>query len=348
MRYDNVLKTTKYVLFYIFQFEKNVSLPIFSGFRNNSTVLITILIVLKYKTMDVMNVEKKRNGDLPVLYDSEKIIKRTSWRNSEILVAEIESYIDENLPEYFHTSHYAILFVTQGTLRGKFNLLDIELKAPTAVCIFNDHILHHISNTPDLKIRLLSFSPVIAEKLMLSLPYDKLHYAYIRPATQIDAPNMQTIMLYLDLVEELTRKETPNQQTTILHLIRSLVSFLYGFFTDSLSSQKPLSRAEELTRRFLSLVDQCCHEHHDIKWYADELHLTSTYVANVVKQVTGSTAGDCISEILIRKAKSLLLTSTLSVQQISDRLGFQNQSHFGTFFRRSVGVSPKAFRTRGE
>ena len=203
MRYDNVLKTTKYVLFYIFQFEKNVSLPIFSGFRNNSTVLITILIVLKYKTMDVMNVEKKRNGDLPVLYDSEKIIKRTSWRNSEILVAEIESYIDENLPEYFHTSHYAILFVTQGTLRGKFNLLDIELKAPTAVYIFNDHILHHISNTPDLKIRLLSFSPVIAEKLMLSLPYDKLHYAYIRPASQIDAPNMQTIMLYLDLVEEL-------------------------------------------------------------------------------------------------------------------------------------------------
>jgi hypothetical protein len=30
MRYDNVLKTTKYVLFYIFQFEKNVSLPILS------------------------------------------------------------------------------------------------------------------------------------------------------------------------------------------------------------------------------------------------------------------------------------------------------------------------------
>ena len=51
MRYDNVLKTTKYVLFYIFQFEKNVSLPIVSGFRNNSTVLITILIVLKYKIL---------------------------------------------------------------------------------------------------------------------------------------------------------------------------------------------------------------------------------------------------------------------------------------------------------
>ncbi len=295
-----------------------------------------------------MKNNKKRNDELPVLYDWEKIVKRTSWRNSEIQVAEIDGYGDENLPEYFRTSHYAILFITQGTLCAKINQLDIELKAPAAVYIFNDHVLRYNNSTLDLKVRLLSFSPVIAEKLMLSLPYDKLHYAYIRPASQIDAPNMQTLMLYLDLAEELMRKETPNRQTTILHLIRSLVSFLYGFFTDNLASQKPLSRAEELTGRFLSLVDQCCHEHHDIKWYADELHLTPTYVANVVKQVTGSTAGDCISEILIRKAKSLLQTSTLSVQEISDRLGFQNQSHFGTFFRRAVGVSPKAFRTGGE
>lgn len=295
-----------------------------------------------------MKSDKKRNDDLPVMYDSEKIITRTSWYNNEIQVAEIGNYISEETPEYFRTSHYAILFITQGTLSAIINQVGIEMKAPAAAFIFNDHELHYNSSSPDLKIRLLSFSPVIAEKLMLSLPYDKLHFAYVRPASQIDAPNMQTIMLYLDLVEELMRKETPNRQTTILHLIRSLVSFLYGFYADSLSSQKPLSRAEELTGRFLSLVDQCCHEHHDIKWYADELHLTPTYVANVVKQVTGSTAGDCINEILIRKAKSLLLTSTFSVQEISDRLGFQNQSHFGTFFRRAVGVSPKAFRTGGE
>ncbi|MBQ4442272.1 MAG: AraC family transcriptional regulator [Bacteroidales bacterium] len=291
---------------------------------------------------------KKKSGDLPILYDSEKIIKRTSWHDRELLIAEIGIYEDANIPEYFRTSHYAILFVMQGALSGKFNQLDIEIKAPAAVYIFNDHVLHYNSSTPDLKVRLLSFSPVIAEKLSLSLPYDKLHYAYVRPAAQLDASSMQTIMLYLDLIEELMQKENQKRQTTILHLVRSLLSFLYEFFTDSLATQKPLSRAEELTGRFLSLVDQCCHEHHDIKWYADELHLTPTYVANVVKQVTGSTAGDCISEILIRKAKSLLRTSTLSVQEISDRLGFQNQSHFGTFFRRAVGVSPKAFRTGGE
>lgn len=68
------------------------------------------------------------------------------------------------------------------------------------------------------------------------------------------------------------------------------------------------------------------------------------YVANVVKEVTGLTAGDCIDVNIIRQAKALMQIKTLTLQQISDSLGFQNQSHFGTFFHRHTGLRPKAFR----
>ena len=291
-----------------------------------------------------MNTNKNRNDELPVLFDSSSIIRRTAWENNEILVAEIGNYADENMPKYFRTSHYAILFVTQGSLSGRVNMVDFEMKAPAAVYIFNDHVLHYNSSSPDLKVRLISFSPVIAEELSLSLHYDNLQYAYARPAAQLDETSMQTIMHYLDLMEILMQKESQERRTTIIKLIQSLSSFFYEFHADSLSSQKPFSRSEELAGQFLSLVDMHCHEHHNIKWYADALHLTPVYVSNVVKQVTGRTAGDNITDCLVRKAKSLLLTSTLSIQQISDRLGFQNQSHFGTFFRRAVGTSPQKFR----
>ena len=294
-----------------------------------------------------MNTDKNRNNELPVLFDSSSIIRRTAWENNEILVAEIGNYADENMPKYFRTSHYAILFVTQGSLSGRVNMVDFEMKAPAAVYIFNDHVLHYNSSSPDLKVRLLSFSPMIAEELSLSLPYDNLQYAYARPAAQLDETSMQAIMHYLDLMEILMQKESTERRTTIIKLIQSLSSFFYEFHANSLSSQKPFSRSEELAGQFLSLVDMHCHEHHNIKWYADALHLTPVYISNVVKQVTGRTAGDNLTDCLVLKAKSLLLTSTLSVQQISDRLGFQNQSHFGTFFRRAVGMSPQKFR-RGD
>lgn len=293
-----------------------------------------------------MNTNINRNDELPALNDSSSIIRRTAWENDEIMVAEIGNYADESIPLYFHTSHYAVLFITQGTLSGKINMVDFEMKAPAAVYIFNDHVLHYNSSSPDLKVRLLSFSPVIAEELSRSLHYDDVHYAYARPAAQLDETSMQTIMHYLDLMEMLMQKKSQERRTTIIRLIQSLSSYFYEYHANSLSSQKPFSRSEELAGQFLSLVDMHCHEHHNIKWYADALHLTPVYVSNVVKQVTGRTAGDNITDCLVRKAKSLLLTSTLSIQQISDRLGFQNQSHFGTFFRRAVGTSPKAFRTK--
>ena len=291
-----------------------------------------------------MKTKKTADKTLPVLDDSQSIIKCTSWRNNEIRVAEIGDFASENKPEYFHTNDYAILFIYQGTLCGKFNQLEAEMTAPSAVYIFNDHVLHYKSNSPDFRARILGYSPAIAEELSLPIPYDKVHYAYVRPVMHLDEQGMRTVMHYLDFLEELMSGDAPNRHSSILHLIRSLVMYLIDFYTESILSQKPLSRPEELVGRFLSLVDNHCHEHHCIDWYANELCLTPKYVANVVKDVTNRTAGECINETLIRQAKSLLITSTLSIQQIADRLGFKNQSHFGTFFHRIVGMSPKKYR----
>ena len=74
--------------------------------------------------------------------------------------------------------------------------------------------------------------------------------------------------------------------------------------------------------------------------------LSPKYISSVVKQVIGRTTGECITYNLIRQAKLLLLTTTLPVQQIADRLGFRSQSHFGTFFRRNVGMGPRQFREK--
>lgn len=51
-----------------------------------------------------------------------------------------------------------------------------------------------------------------------------------------------------------------------------------------------------------------------------------------------------ISEGNIRQAKSMLSSTSQTIQEIADRLGFQNQSHFGTFFRRYTGKNPSAYR----
>lgn len=46
----------------------------------------------------------------------------------------------------------------------------------------------------------------------------------------------------------------------------------------------------------------------------------------------------------IEKAKTLLMTTSLSITEIGTAVGFSNPSHFASTFGRRVGVSPRAYR----
>jgi AraC-like DNA-binding protein len=154
---------------------------------------------------------------------------------------------------------------------------------------------------------------------------------------------------YFSLLREVL--QTPQiqaQREIVRDLVRSMILYIHGLYDASFVPTHTLTRAEETVGRFMILVEQQSHAHHTIEWYASELCLSPKYMANLVKQVTGRSAGDCINAHLMAQAKWLLGSSSLSVLEISDRLGFQNQSHFGTFFKRHEGISPAAFRKKKE
>ncbi len=66
--------------------------------------------------------------------------------------------------------------------------------------------------------------------------------------------------------------------------------------------------------------------------------------ARAFKQTTGISPHQYVLKQRIERAKFLLANTNLTLQAISYQLGFSSQSHFTTTFRRSVGVTPKAFR----
>jgi len=135
-----------------------------------------------------------------------------------------------------------------------------------------------------------------------------------------------------------------NQSAAVLNLVRSIHYFLADDHFVQPQQAQTLSRAEQICGQYLSLVEMHCREQHTVEWYASQLCLAPKYLSNVIKQTLDISPNVCIDRVLIRQAKSLLSSTSLSIQQISDRLGFQNQSHFGTFFKRQTGLSPKAFK----
>ena len=289
--------------------------------------------------------EEKIWQELPVLRDISNATSRVCL-GDEVQLTKIEGST-ELLPEYFQTSVYALCLNVRGRITANINHLPYEIEAPCFSSILINQVLGEINASDDMVQYVLSFSPQFAEDLHLNLPGNAHIRAYMRPIFPLTEQQMRVTMRYLDLLRDMmVVPDVSNVREVVLNLVRSMVYYVYGLYDKSFTHLYTISRAEELAGRFLALVETHCREHHTLEWYANEMCLSPKYISSVVKQVIGRTTGECITYNLIRQAKLLLLTTTLPVQQIADRLGFRNQSHFGTFFRRNVGMGPRQFREK--
>lgn len=107
-----------------------------------------------------------------------------------------------------------------------------------------------------------------------------------------------------------------------------------------------MKRADLLFREFKKLSVEHYLRHHDIGFYADALHISTTYLSRIVKRTTGHTVYAHLSGLLTAEARRFLESTDKDVKEIADRLGFADQSSFGKFFRSQSGLSPQHYRQR--
>jgi AraC-like DNA-binding protein len=72
--------------------------------------------------------------------------------------------------------------------------------------------------------------------------------------------------------------------------------------------------------------------------------LTPQYLNQITTNIFGKTLSSIISDLLFSTARSMLLSSEMSIQEIADELNFADQSSFSKFIKKIAGKSPNALR----
>jgi AraC-like DNA-binding protein len=75
---------------------------------------------------------------------------------------------------------------------------------------------------------------------------------------------------------------------------------------------------------------------------------SASYASRLFRKYGGAGFCGIVNRLRVELAKSFLLSSDLSVQEISRIAGFSDPNYFSTVFRKAAGLSPRAWRTRGE
>ena len=105
-----------------------------------------------------------------------------------------------------------------------------------------------------------------------------------------------------------------------------------------------LSHREDICKRLLELVVKHHRDERGVGFYARELCMTPKYLSSLVKRISGKSVFDWINDAVILDAKTLLKSSSMTVQQIADQLNFPNPSFFGRYFKQHTGLTPRQYR----
>lgn len=82
-----------------------------------------------------------------------------------------------------------------------------------------------------------------------------------------------------------------------------------------------------------------------VKYFADQFHLSPNYFGDLIKKETGRTAQEYIQNKILSVAKEEIMRLDLTISEISYRLGFQQPQHLTRLFKKTMGCTPKEFRS---
>lgn len=77
---------------------------------------------------------------------------------------------------------------------------------------------------------------------------------------------------------------------------------------------------------------------------ADHVNISAAYLGRLFKQVTGNTFNDYLTRFRLQKACALLRGTDLTVNDISDQVGFTNSSYFYIVFKKNLECTPNQYR----
>ncbi|MDE6022129.1 MAG: helix-turn-helix domain-containing protein, partial [Muribaculaceae bacterium] len=226
-----------------------------------------------------------------------------------------------------------------GVRKFKFSKNSLMLLNP-------NQYVHSLSSNGSLRIMALGCSLEMMEAIMpkISGLLPLIIHNPIESVTQLSEQDSMDIQEYMKIIgRKLCAPNTPLKRTKIANLLQALLyEIIEKHYVSNDGVEKPHSRKEEILSKFILEVLQNFRTERSVAFYADKLCVTPKHLSAVAKDITSHTASELIDHYVIMEAKIMLAESSLTIQEISNKLNFANQSFFGKYFKHLTGYSPSA------
>lgn len=222
---------------------------------------------------------------------------------------------------------HALMCVAPGQIGGKADTGE-EIQTKGWALLFDPELLHGT----DLERRMTAYT----------------YFSYnTNEALLMSDEQRQTIVTLLETLRRELKCDDRHTSPIVIALLQLVLEHIARFYakqlsTEAIKSNDLLTRFENLLGRYYS--DGIYREHglSTVKYCAQGLFLSPNYFGDLIKEMTGDTAGNTIRRFVMKRAQELLISGH-SISQTADELGFDYPQHFTRMFKRHYGLSPSDY-----
>ncbi len=201
-----------------------------------------------------------------------------------------------------------------------------------------------------------SYTLLIHPDFLLSYPLAKKIKQYgffsyaANEALHLSDKEKATIIAVFKIIEdELNARLDDFSHDVMISQIELLLSYANRFYKRQFITRKTLSN--DLLQKLEEVLDECfnndrtiSHGIPTVQYLAEQLHISASYLSDMLRSLTGQNAQQHIHNKLIEKAKEKLSTTGLSVSEVAYELGFEHPQSFSKLFKTKTRQSPLEFR----
>ena len=250
---------------------------------------------------------------------------------------------NEILPHAHHNVHQ-IFFIMRGSVHVQINEKSYFVNRPTAVFVSNFETHSFTAEQGEFTRFCISLSPTLikqelkSDKLSSIISDRPTHFCH---CVDIEAISVLIEEMLWELVKEKQNKDRDFPENAS-SLLRCIFVALYRHAPDSFPFDD--NNISSIVQKVKHKIETDFTSEQSLNEFADEFHLSRYYLAHAFKELTGYRIKNYRMLGRIAEARELLVNTSMSVSDISDRIGFPDTSNFSKYFKKKEGYTPSQYR----
>ena len=253
------------------------------------------------------------------------------------------------------TDFYSIMFKNYCKNNIKYGRKAIDFQDGNLICIAPNQVIEIDNEVEEREDKMgwgLFFHPDLIRSTSLNEKIKNYSFFNYEVSEALHLSDKEKNVLFeciQKIQSELQENIDVHSQYIIVSTIELLLNYCSRFYgrqliTRSQTNKSILSQIENLLIQYFADDKKNEQGLPTVKYLADNVHLSPSYLSDLLKKETGKNAQEHIHFYLIEAAKNLLLNSEKNVNEIAYNLGFEYPQYFNKLFKKRTGKTPMEYR----